>query len=82
MADIFTFSSTKPRTISTTLLMVGALFLLLGAPMIAYGASSPSTVENEMLPFILLLTGLVVGFCGLGMFAIGLTVRRRYPAAK
>ena len=27
--------------------------LLLAAPMVAYGVSLPSTIENEMLPFIL-----------------------------
>lgn len=81
MAGAFEFSSTRPRTISNVLLAVSVLFLLLAAPMIAYGVSMPSTVENEMLPFILLLCGMVTGFCGVGMLVIAVRLRRRYPAA-
>ena len=81
MAGFFDYSSTKPRTISNLLLIVGAGFLALGAPLIAYGFSLPSTVENEMLPFILLLCGLMLGASGLGLLAIGVRVRRRFPAA-
>lgn len=81
MADIFEYSSTRPRTLSTVLLIIGAFFLLLGAPMVVYGLSLPSTVENEMLPFILLLCGLVIGGTGAGMLAIGAGLRHRYPAS-
>jgi hypothetical protein len=81
MAGVFEFSSTRPRTIGAVLLAVGLFFLLLAAPMIAYGVSLPSTVENEMLPFILLLCGLLTGGCGLAMLAIGVRLRSRYPAA-
>lgn len=77
MAGAFEFSSTKPRTISTLLLAVSALFLALAAPLLVYGFSNQSTPENEMLPFILLLCGLMLGSTGLGMLAIGLNLRRR-----
>lgn len=77
MADIFAFSSTKPRTISTLLLAVSALFLFLGAPLMVYGLSNPSTPENEMLPFILLLCGVLLCATGGGMLAIGLGLRRK-----
>ena len=80
MAGVFDFSSTRPRTISTVLIVVGAVLLLLGGPMIVYGVSQPSTVENEMLPFILLLCGMLICAGGLGMLAIGVRLRFRYPA--
>ena len=80
MAGFFDYSSTRPRTISTVLLVIGAAFLLMGLPLVAYGFSSPSTLENEMLPFILLLCGMMLTVSGLGMLAIGVKVRLRYPA--
>jgi hypothetical protein len=80
MAGIFDYSSTPPRTISTVLLIIGAAFVMLGAPMVVYGLSLPSTLENEMLPFILLLCGLVIGGSGTGMLVIGARIRHRYPA--
>lgn len=81
MAGFFEYSSTQPRTIATVLLGVAAGFLLLGVPMIAYGVALPSTIENEMLPFILLLCGLLITASGLAMLAIGVKLRRRYPVA-
>ena len=80
MAGIFEFSSTRPRTISNLLLGVGSGFLLMGAPLTAYGVSLPSTLENEMLPFILLLCGLMLNGFGLAMLVAGIRIRRRYPA--
>ena len=79
MAGVFENSSTRPRTIATVLLVIGVVFLLMAAPLISYGVSRPSTVENEMLPFILLLCGLLIGAVGLGMVIIGARVTRRYP---
>lgn len=81
MAGFFDYSSTKPRTISNLLLAVSTGFLLLGGPLIAYGVSLPSTVENEMLPFILLLCGLMLAVTGVGLLVIAVRVRRRFPAA-
>jgi len=80
MAGVFEYSSTRPRTIATVLLAIGAAFLLLAAPLVAYGVSLPSTVENEMLPFILLLCGLLIGASGLAMVLIGARLIRKYPA--
>jgi hypothetical protein len=80
MAGFFEYSSTPPRTIATVLLIVGAAFLLMATPMVVYGFSLPSTLENEMLPFILLLCGMVMGGAGLALMVIGARVRRRYPA--
>lgn len=80
MAGFFEYSSTRPRTISNVLLGVGTAFLLLGAPLTAYGLSLPSTLENEMLPFILLLCGLMLNGFGLAMLVVGVRVRRQYPA--
>lgn len=79
MADAFDFSSTRPRSLSNLLLVIGAAFLLLAAPMLVYGFSLPSTLENEMFPFIMLLCGGLIAFCGLGMLAIGVRIRMRYP---
>ncbi len=80
MADFFEFSSTRPRTISNLLFGVGAGFLLLGTPLTVYGVSLPSTLENEMLPFILLLCGLMLNGFGLAMLVVGVRIRRQYPA--
>ena len=80
MAGFFEFSSTRPRTISNVLLGVGAGFLLLGTPLVVYGLSLPSTLENEMLPFILLLCGLMLNGFGLAMLVVGWRIRRQYPA--
>lgn len=77
MAGAFEFSSTKPRTISTLLLAVSALFLALAAPLLVYGFSNQSTLENEMLPFILTLCGLMLASTGIGLLVIGIRVRRR-----
>jgi hypothetical protein len=79
MAGAFEYSSTRPRTLANLLLVIGAAFVLLGAPMVIYGVSLPSTVENEMLPFILLLCGLLIGVSGLALLAIGVRLRSRYP---
>ncbi len=81
MAGFFEYSSTRPRTISTVLLAVGGAFLLMGLPLVGYGFSLPSTMENEMLPFILLLCGLMLTGFGLAMVVIGAKVRRRFPVA-
>ncbi len=80
MAGFFEFSSTRPRTISNVLLGVSAGFLLLGTPLTVYGLSLPSTLENEMLPFILLLCGLMLNGFGLAMLVVGWRIRRQYPA--
>lgn len=80
MAGIFAYSSTRPRTISRVLLVIGAVFLLMGLPLVAYGFTHPSTLENEMLPFILSLCGLMLTATGLGMLVIGVRVRLRFPA--
>ena len=79
MAGIFEYSSTQPRTIGAVLLAVGAAFLLMGVPMIAYGLTLPSTIENEMLPFIVLLCGVLIGGSGLAMLTLGVKLRRRHP---
>ena len=83
MADFFENSSTQPRTIGNLLLAVGIFFLLVGAPLVAYGVSLPSTVENEMLPFILLLCGVLISASGLAMVVLGVKLRgrRHHPAA-
>ena len=81
MADFFAYSSTKPRTMGNVLMFTGLLFLALGGPLVVYGWSMPSTIENEMRPFIALLCGLTVGVTGLGMLAAGLRIRMRFPSA-
>ena len=81
MAGFFDYSSTPPRRIAALLLAVGGIFLLLGVPLVAYGAALPSTFENEMLPFIMLLCGVLVTASGLAMLVIAVKLRRRFPAA-
>ena len=81
MADFFAYSSTKPRTLGNVLLCTGLLFLALAGPLVVYGWSLPSTVENEMRPFIALLCGLTIGVTGLGMLVAGVRIRMRFPAA-
>lgn len=75
MPDYFTYSSSNPKTVALVLLVIGALFELGAAPLIAFGISRPSTPENEMLPFILLLCGLMLAATGAGLLAIGVRLR-------
>jgi uncharacterized membrane protein len=81
MAGFFDNSSTRPRTVAWLILVVGLVFLLGGGPLVAYGISLPSTMENEMLPFILLLCGVLLCGIGMGLVILGVKVRRRYPSA-